>query len=55
VAATQHITITAAGLITPQRVVTASGKETVGNGYQLNCTFDGTNLPLVISTGVALT
>ncbi|TWU66450.1 hypothetical protein [Crateriforma conspicua] len=55
VATTSHIKITADGLATWERVHDTQNNRRIENGLRIDCRHDGTNVPVVITTGVALT
>lgn len=46
----QHITLTFYGMVVPDQVLSASGKNRASNSLMLQAADDGTNAPIVIST-----
>jgi len=54
-ATTEHISITAAGMVVANQPFQSSGNADGTTQFELTATFDGTNLPLVINPAAALT
>ena len=49
----EHISLTLAGLVVPTNVASSNDQQPVQTGIDIYAEFDGTNVPLVVQTGVA--
>lgn len=53
-ATAEHMNITAAGILVPTTAFSASNNDDGTSSFELSTQFDGTNTPIVINTGVAI-
>lgn len=53
-ATAEHIAFTACGMIAPDSVFGASGNNPGTCGFRMPCSYDGTNLPITVSTASAI-